>query len=226
MSTSLIEEIKQTLENFEVIQRHSYFQLKYFLIGKEPTTQSKMWQCLTELNTRLESLEAIKMEIEEGKDNIELLNIEIEEINHWKTSENIFSERRNQILLNKKNRNKVLAEKNLCKLFEKQKYLEEEAKFFIEAFKSLEKLEKVKPFDDLDAQKEYWGEKLLQKMNLKMLMKNPVDTELIETILALPDDIPIKSQTVKTLDLKHEKLIKSNEQNENLIKTLMEQNGK
>lgn len=198
--SSLCQEMQEILKN-NVVDRHSYFQLKYFVIGKEPTTQSKMWQCLRELKTRLESLEAIDMEIDEGKDNLELININVEKM---KQKEQTIER---QIRLRKLNRRKVLSENNLKKLEEKKVFLQEESKFFLEAFKSLEKNEKLKPFDDLDSQKEYWGEKLLQKINLKILMQAPIDTELMETVLALPDDIPIKERSLKSLNLKHKKLL-------------------
>lgn len=198
--SSLCQEMQEILKN-NVVDRHSYFQLKYFVIGKEPTTQSKMWQCLRELKTRSESLEAIDMEIEEGKDNLELININVEKM---KQKEQTIEQ---QIRLRKLNRRKVLSENNLKKLEEKKIFLQEESKFFLEAFKSLEKNEKLKPFDDLDSQKEYWGEKLLQKINLKILMQVPIDTELMETVLALPDDIPIKISSLKSLNLKHKKLL-------------------
>jgi hypothetical protein len=92
------------------------------------------------------------------------------------------------------------AKNNLAQLEDKKKWLLQEAQFFLESFKNLEKIEKMKPFDDLDAQKAYWGEKLANKINLKMLMQNPVDTELIETVIALPDDIPVKQTMVKRLN--------------------------
>ena len=61
--SELMTAMDDLLKN-EVVQRHSYFQLKYFLIGKEPTNQAKMWQCLRELKTRRQSLKAISLEIE------------------------------------------------------------------------------------------------------------------------------------------------------------------
>ena len=76
-------------------------------------------------------------------------------------------------------------------------------------FKSLESTEKLKPFDDVDAQKEYWAERLSQKLNLKMLTNGQLDTELIETIVALPDDMKIKQQAIKMLDLRHSQMTKS-----------------
>ena len=61
------EKISELLKN-EVVSRHSYFQLKYFLIGKEPTNQAKMWQCLRELKARQEILNSVDLQLEEEKD--------------------------------------------------------------------------------------------------------------------------------------------------------------
>jgi prephenate dehydrogenase len=61
MSTenSIAVESKSTLENLQAVVekhpltgRHSYFQLKYFIVGKEPTPQAKIWQCLREMKAR------------------------------------------------------------------------------------------------------------------------------------------------------------------------------
>jgi len=71
---TLMDEMSVLLAQ-DVAQRHSYFQLKYFLIGKEPTNQSKMWQCLRELKSRKESLKSILLEREDLKDKLELLDI-------------------------------------------------------------------------------------------------------------------------------------------------------
>ena len=66
--------VEQAPEN-----RHSYFQLKYFVIGKEPTLQAQMWQCLRELQARKETIDSLALEIEDTKDQIELLDVEKEE---------------------------------------------------------------------------------------------------------------------------------------------------
>jgi hypothetical protein len=71
------DEIDELLKTNNINQRHSYFQLKYFLIGKEPTLQSKMWQCLRELKTRSESLKNIVLENDDLKDKIEILEEKI-----------------------------------------------------------------------------------------------------------------------------------------------------
>ena len=224
-NSELFTEMKDILKH-EVVQRHSYFQLKYFLIGKEPTTQAQMWQCLKELKTRNDSLVALDLEIEDVKDKIELLDINIERttldissdaereqeqefpINPVYEQYSALEKKEDLIKLRQLERQKVSMESNLGQFSERKKWLEEECRFFIETFKNLEKIEPLKNFDDLSAQKQYWGEKLAQKLNMKMLTHNQLDTELIETIIALPDDMPIKGRTLNTLSLRHASMVK------------------
>jgi hypothetical protein len=224
---NLLQEIDAALKN-EVVQRHSYFQLKYFLIGKEPTNQSKMWQCLRELKTRKESLDALELEIADSKDKIELLDIGIEKLRvqaedspilpPWNTNldEGNPSTRvrlqtldiqETEIKIRQLERQKKAAEAGLLQLAERKKWLEEEARFFLETFKNLQKLEPLRPYDDLNSQKQYWGERLANKLNLKMLTHNQLDTELVETIVALPDDIPVKQQALNTLQVRHASML-------------------
>jgi len=47
------EEMHKILEK-SPSERHSYFKLRYFLIGKETTHQGKMWQYIRELKYRKE----------------------------------------------------------------------------------------------------------------------------------------------------------------------------
>lgn len=206
----LLAEIEKVLEN-EPASRHSYFQLKYFLIGKEPTNQGKMWQCLRELKTRKESLDSLELEVEETKDRLELLDIKIERIKNPTFGvdgnyDELF-DREQAIKLRQALRQKTAIEKSLETLAERKKWLEEESRFFLETFKSIQKVEPLKAFDDLDAQKNYWGEKLAQKLNLKMLTSNHLDSELVETIVSLPDDVPLKKQTLTTLNVRHAQMI-------------------
>lgn len=217
--TQLLTDMDDILKN-EVIQRHSYFQLKYFLIGKEPTTQAQMWQCLKELKTRKDSMVALDLEIEDTKDKIELLDINVERttLNIHKpmgldplsetTEETLeLRKRENLINLRRLERQKVSGEESLAQLVDRKKWLEEECRFFVETFKNLQKIEPLKHFDDLEAQKQYWSEKLAQKLNLKMLTHNQMDTELIETIISLPDDMPLKNKTLNTLSLRHANMV-------------------
>lgn len=220
-NTQLINEMKDILKT-EIVERHSYFQMKYFIVNKEPTHQAKMWQCLREIKSRYESLQAIELEIDEGKDNLELIDININKMkaaydkkaSSGKTPDTL---KICEIKLRKAKRQRIAAEKNIELLVKKKKNLEEEANFFTLAFRNLQTVEPLKDFDDLEAQKKYWGEKLLQKINLKMLLQSHVDTELIETVLALPDDIPIKEQTVKNLDSRYKQMVQIKNQAEQAI---------
>lgn len=207
--SDLTAEMEKLLET-EVAQRHSYFQLKYFLIGKEPTNQAKMWQCLRELKTRRQSLKAICLENEDLKDKLELLDInrkrkEAELDKNDGSDELLFKEIR--IALRQINRQIQALNENLKEIEERKKWIEEESRFFVETFKNLNKIEPLRHFDDFESQKEYWNEKLTQKVNLKMLTQNSIDSELVETIVALPDEVQIKKQTLQTLTFKQNQLL-------------------
>ena len=174
-----------------------------------------MWQCLRELKTRYESLESLELEVEETKDKIELLNISCEKFENDKNTPNQHGnlfERECNIKIRQTKRQITAAESNLNQLAEKKKWLEQECQFFLQTFKLLQEVEPLKNFDDLDAQLQYWGERLSQKLNLRMLTNNQLDTELVETIIALPDDMPIKKQTMTTLNIRHETMLRQMQQ--------------
>lgn len=218
---NLIEKING-LTKQGVISRHSYFQLKYFLIGKEPTNQAKMWQCIKELQARKENLENLSLQIEEEKDKIEIQEINLLKLNKTKNKDiDDLLKREIEVKERKINRSIKNIKNTIKTLEEKKIFMEEECEFFIQTFKNIEKVEPLKHFDDLEAQKEYWGTKLLEKVNLKILLENHIDTELVETILALPDDIPIKKQILNKLNSLQSNILKL----QNDFKKLGESNG-
>ena len=207
---SIKQEVDILLEKKDIVSRHSYFQLQYFLIGKEPTNQAKMWQCLKELKARKESLDSLELEQEETKDQIELLDIEMEKLSKFKwkeldgNPEEIYlKQRENEIKQRQTERKKKCCLANFESLKEKKRWIEEECKFFVETFKNIQEKEELKQFDDIDCQKKYWGEKLSQKLNLKLLINGQLDNDLVETIVALPDDLMIKKQMITTLNARH-----------------------
>jgi|SaaInlV_100m_DNA_2_1039680.scaffolds.fasta_scaffold00454_3 hypothetical protein len=204
-------EAEELLKN-EVVDRHSFFQLKYFVVGKEPTMQAKMWRCLTELKTRKEAIDSINLEIEETKDTIELLNIEekrLENINKYESNEKSWTQseadeieyHEEELKIKKRQikRKKEGISKSLDNLYKKLKFTQEEAAFFIKSFKQLNQIEELKPFDDFESQKLYWNEKLSQEFDLKILLHRQPDVELVKTILALTDDLEVKKTTVRLL---------------------------
>lgn len=188
----------------DMVNRHSFFQLKYFLLGKEPTHQAKLWQCLRELDSRKESWEALLLEIDDVNDNLKLLKLQIERLESKDKFKSEYIKQVHNIKLSKLKRRKIYTDKNLNKLIIKKKNLLEEIDFFLKSYKNLENAEALKPFDDLDSQKEYWGQKLLQKLNLRKVMGIAPDLDVLDTILLLPDDVPIKQQTIHEINKRHE----------------------
>lgn len=214
MSSELRQAIDKLLSS-GVVNRHSYFQLKYFVVGKEPTIQAKMWRCVKELEARNESLRAIELEILDTKDNIELADIEIGRLKEQMLNlerglneklEVVMGKQREldikeaEVHLRKRQRQKQALEVSLTTIEKKRKETEEEAIFFLRAFESLQKVEPLKPYDDLEEQTKYWNEKLTQLTNLKVLLHLPLDTELVQTIMSLSDDCAIKTEIVKLLE--------------------------
>lgn len=196
----------------EVIQlapesRHSYFQLKYFVLGKEPTIQAQMWKSLRELKSRKETIDAFTFEIADVKDRILLLDIEWEKEqlrmqNTLLQLANYPSDLLNRELAVKQRQNqrqKAILEESLRNTEKKLQYAWQEARFFLQAFEELSKLEPLRDYDDLESQKEYYDQKLSQQINLKMLLSQRLDTDIVETTLALPDDAPVKVQTMHIL---------------------------
>lgn len=206
--TALYEKMEEVLK-YVPESRHSYFQMKYFVIGKEPTTQAQMWQCLRELQSRKATIDGLTLSIEETKDQIELQDIEhAKELHvHCVSFFNLHSglpqelkDREKAIKCRQNERKKQQLQLSLAQLEDNLKFAWQEAKFFLQMFEAIRRTEPLKSYDDLDAQKEYWNERIAQQINLKLLLQQPLDTELVNTALALHEDAPIRVQTHKTLD--------------------------
>lgn len=219
--SDLLKKIDEIVDN-KVVSRHSYFQLKYFLIGKEPTNQAKMWQCLKELKMRKDNLKSLNLQFDEEKDKLELQEISLLKLNKIKETESDdLSKKEIEIKQRQINRVILKIKDTILDLEEKKKFLEEECEFFIQTYKNIEKTEPLKHFDDIDSQKEYWGTKLLERINLKILLENHIDIESVETVLALPDDIPIKQQVLNKLNNLQANILKL----QNDFKKIGENNG-
>jgi hypothetical protein len=202
MSTEL-SKMGDILKN-EIPNRHSFFQLKHFVVGKEPTIQGKMWQCLRELRARADALENIDLEIETTKDNKILGDIELEELEgQLYNAENNPSEAKNkngrlriEVKIRQTKRQLDAIDKKIADLERRKKNTEEEATFFIQAFETLNQSEPLKGFDDFEAQTEYWGSKLKENVLLRQIFRLPTEIEAISTVLALPDEALIKKEIV------------------------------
>lgn len=173
--------------------RASYYQLQCFVLGKEPTMQSQMWQCLTELQSRRETIDNITFEIDNLKDQMELNVIEQERC----VCED---KRERKIKLRILKRNRESTQNNINKLEKKLNYVIQEARFFVKAFEVLEEKEPLKDFDDLEAQKELWEAKISEEINLRILLNQGLNTDLIKTALALHPDSNVRSEVLKMIE--------------------------
>ena len=213
MSIELITRVDQVLEKADIPDRHSYFQIRKFIIGKECTAQGQLWQIVRELRARKETIESLKKQLDDAADNLEIMDINI--ARHDKIINRVEEDELNikEAIINKRKieREKKHLEESIEKVKEKIKFTQEESAYFLAAFEELEKIEKLKPLDDTEAQVEYWNEKLLEEFNLRVLLKNPLDTELVKTIMALNDDAPVKQHLTAMLKSVQQSMLQHNE---------------
>jgi hypothetical protein len=194
------EKIKEILKNTPV-GRSSFFQMKYFILGKEQTHQARLWRCVQEVNTKSEEIDFIKLELEELADKLALLDLETKKMRvnpGVPDPEGLYKEEL-EIFHRQRSRKKTSLIKSQSKLTRKLEELKEEAIFYAEAFTSLNNLEPIKPFDDFQSQTEYWSEKLSQELDLKTIFHKAPDLELIKTIMALPDESEIRAKVVNII---------------------------
>lgn len=218
---TLNEEAKKILDYADLKDRHSFFQLSHFIIGKEPTIQSKLWQCVREINPRLETLKSLDLEIENYEENYKIIEIRIDILkskidNLNLNPNNKIDNLKAEILKIKKAKlERSLSTKNINKekLIKKKEMVEEELTFFVKTFKELEKVEKIKKWDDFNVQNDIWTAKLGTELNLRVLLNLPTDLELCKTVLSLPEGNQIKKQLVSSLKNIQNKIGQQNNEN-------------
>lgn len=201
------EEASKILKEVDLKDRHSYYQLGHFILGKEPTIQSKLWQCIREITPRHETLNALELEIINFDENYKIIEIKIKILENKIKNLSLNSNEENNILkagileIKKTRLERSLSQKNTAKnkLIKKKKMVEEELSFFVKNFYELEKVEKIKNWDDFNVQNDIWTAKLGAELNLRLLLNLPTDIELCKTVLALPDNNQVKTQLVNSL---------------------------
>lgn len=155
------------------IDRHTFFQLSFFVIGKEPTHQAKLKKCVDELKCRKRAIDSMMLEIDDLNDKNELLSVEI----------NAMDEVRKRMT----NRRIVLNKRSIEDILSKIKGQKEEAAFFVKTFEKLNGIEKIKSWDDPDVQLEYWNAKYMEEINYRILVGLPIEMDMLKSILAMPD---------------------------------------
>lgn len=205
--SSIQKEAEIILSNSNISNRHTFFQLKHFVLGKEITTQSKMIKCIKEIDARSESLTNMKSSIDEAKDDLRLIEIKIDKLLAKKKENEI-----KEIQIRKLNRKKESFSRVINNLEKKLKDCEEEISFFVQAYKQLEKIEPLKSYDDLEENRNFWNEHFGQELQLRLLLQKPLDLELVKCILSLDKDSPIRLEMVNILEKIQNKTIENKEQ--------------
>ena len=234
MSIELLNRAREILGCLEVPERHSYFQIEKFMIGKEPTGYAQLWQVVREIKVRMENIDAMELQLEETADNVEEFSLMITKLYIEKdfatrntTTMDALRETETKLVdvqIRRIDRKKKSAEQSLEKLRSKLKYTMEEVACLINAYeKIVAKIGDVKPLDDPQAQAEMWTEKFLEEFNLRVLLKNPLDTDLIRSIMALDDDAPVKRHVVTLIQMMQRQMIAERERQ---LKLMSEQTPK
>lgn len=180
--------------------RHSYYQLKYFVIGKQPTTQSQLWQCLTELQSRKETIDNITLQIEDLRDELELHKLQYLKNDCEVSDKNDIAKKEKLIKNRKSKRHQESITRNINKLEKQLDYVTQEARFFVQAFEALEQLQPLKDFDDFDSQKELWEAKVAEEINLRLLFHQPLSPDTLKTALSLHEDSSVKREVMKMIE--------------------------
>ena len=205
-STELIETVDAILKESEMPDRHTFFQIEKFIVGKEPTAQGQIWQIVRELQSRRETVDAYRKDLADVEDNLELFDIRIERSNREiralaKEEDCALEIQEQEINIRKLQREKESLIKSAKKVNKKLKCILEEMSFLATGYyKIVEITGEAKPLDDEDAQKEYWNEKLLEEFNLRVILKRPLDPEFVKTVMSLHDEADVKKHVTAALE--------------------------
>lgn len=226
MSTEELSKINEILEKADLPDRHTFFQIEKFIIGKEPTVQSQLWAIIRELQARRETVEQFEKDLKDSEDNIELFDIKIEKLDRLlkKESNNNdeFSDlniKEYEINIRKLQRDKESLVLAAQKVNKKLKCTIEEMKYLLTGYENIvKKYGNLKPLDDENSQKEMWNEKLLEEFNLRLILQRPLDPEFVRTVLCLNDDAPVKRQVINLIENIQKQIIASKSIPQNIEK--------
>jgi hypothetical protein len=208
VSTELIKKTNTILEKANLPDRHTFFQIEKFIIGKEPTVQSQLWAIIRELQARVETVEQFEKDLKDSEDNIELFDIKIERLDIAIKEESQKNDAYSDLNIKEYEINirKLLRDKQSLilaaqKVNKKLKSTLEEMGYLVAGYeKTVANYGGLKPLDDEQAQKEMWNEKLLEEFNLRLILQRPLDPEFIRTVLCLHDEAPVKRQVINLVE--------------------------
>lgn len=215
MSIELISKVDSILETANMPDRHTFFQIEKFIIGKEPTAQAQLWAIIRELQARKETVNQFKKDLKDAEDNLELFDIKIERLNRAIREESEsglpnsdLNIREHEININKLIREKESLVVSAQKINKKFKSILEEMNYLVSGYeKIVSTYGDIKNLDDEEAQKEMWNERLLEEFNLRIILQRPLDPEFVKTVLCLNDDSPVKKQVVTLIENIQKKMV-------------------
>jgi hypothetical protein len=182
-----------------VSNRHTFYQLKHFVLGKELTTQAKLQKCLREIDARVSAMKSMNLGIEEAEDDIKMLDLKMAILEKKKEKNDLHREYKS-IQKRKLNRKKTALMDSVRDMTKKLRETEEETNFFMAAYEQLEKIEPLKRHDDPESNAEFWNENFAQELQLRLLLQKPLDLELVKCILAMDNESATRKEMIGLLE--------------------------
>ncbi len=199
MSRDVVEEAAGLVKGSGLSGRHTFYQLKHFVLGKEVTTQAKMWKCIRELEARVGAARSIMNGIAEAEDDLRILDIRTQVLEKKKSKSDLHREYK-EIRGRKLGRRRSALEESISDMRRRLGETEEEMKFFLGAYRQLEAIEPLRSHDDPEANAQYWNQNFAQELQLRMMLQRPLDTELVKCILAMHEDSSVRTELVGMLE--------------------------
>lgn len=206
MSTDIYSRASALVNKNQISNRHTFYQLKHFVLGKEVTIQAKLQKCLREIEARKSSIKSIVLSIDDAADEIRILEIK-EKVLEKKKEKNELHKEYKEIQKRKLIRKKSVLLESIFELRKKLKETEEETEFFLLAYQQLEQIEPLKRHDDPESNAQYWNENFAQELQLRLLLQKPLDLDLVKCILALNPESTTRKEMIGILDQIQKKAI-------------------
>lgn len=199
MSSETIDAVAALVGSSGVSGRHTFYQLKHFVLGKEITTQAKMWKCIRELEARLGAAKSIASGIAEAEDDLKILDIRAQVLEKKKSKSTLHREYK-EVRRRKLDRRRLALEESVSDMRRRLSETEEEMRFFLGAYRQMEAIEPLRPHDDPEANASYWDQNFAQELQLRMMLQKPLDPELAKCILAMHEGSSVRRELVGILD--------------------------
>jgi hypothetical protein len=199
MSSDIYTQACDLISKNTVPYRHTFYQLKHFVLGKEVTTQAKLQKCLREVEVRKNSIKSMLLSLDEAMDEARIIDLKIKSLEKKKDKDELHKEYKT-IQKRKLARKKLALFDSIRDIRQKLKETEEETEFFLMAYKQLEQIEPLKRHDDPESNAQYWNENFAQELQLRLLLQKPLDLDLVKCILALDPESATRKEMIVILE--------------------------